>query len=191
MGLLQELLDQAAELHHYLCPRQVLGVRMGMYAGELLEMELPQKNRRLLTIVETDGCFADGVSVASNCWVGHRTLRIVDYGKVAATFIDTRTGTAVRIFPHHHSRIRATTLVPEAPNRWQAYLEGYQQLPQTELLVYQPVKLNGDLRKLISRAGWRANCSRCGEEIINERDVHIDGQVLCRACANGAYYEVQ
>ncbi len=190
MATLQELLAKAAELHHHLCPRQVLGVRMGLYAGELLGLDLPQKRKRLLTIAETDGCGADGISVASNCWVGHRTLRIVDYGKVAATFIDTKTETAVRIAPHPLCRERARALAPEAPNRWESYLHGYQRLPQTELLVYQPVTLKADLRKLISRAGWRANCAQCGEEIINERELRENGRVLCRACANGAYYEV-
>ena len=88
---------------------------MGTYAGELLDMDLPQTRRRLLTIMETDGCGADGVSVATNCWVGHRTLRIVDYGKVAATFIDTKTETAVRIAPHPLCRERALAAAPEAP----------------------------------------------------------------------------
>ena len=80
---LQELLRQSAELHRHLCPRQVLGVRMGLAAGQLLGLSLPQADKRLLTIVETDGCFTDGVAVAANCWVGRRTLRVLDYGKVA------------------------------------------------------------------------------------------------------------
>ena len=188
MSELQELLAKTAANHHHLCPRQVLGVRMGMYAGELLDLKLPQTRRRLLTIMETDGCGADGVSVASNCWVGHRTLRIVDYGKVAATFIDTKTETAVRIAPHPLCRERALAAAPEAPNRWQGYLLGYQRLDFPDLLVYEAVRLKDDLRKLISRAGWRATCELCGEEIINEREVQVNDRTLCRPCAQGAYY---
>jgi formylmethanofuran dehydrogenase subunit E len=190
MSDLQELLDRTAELHHHLCPRQVLGVRMGMYAGELLGLDLPQTRKRLLAIIETDGCGADGVSVATNCWVGHRTMRIVDYGKMAATFIDTKTETALRIAPHPLCRERAIAAVPEAPNRWQAYLLGYQRLALPDLLLYQPVRLKEDLRQLISRAGRRADCDLCGEEIINEREVQVGSQFLCRSCAGGAYYEV-
>ena len=188
MSELQELLAKTAVYHHHLCPRQVLGVRMSMYAGKLLGLELPQTRRRLLTIMETDGCGADGVSVASNCWVGHRTLRIVDYGKVAATFIDTKTETAVRIAPHPLCRERALAAAPEAPNRWQGYLLGYQRLDFPDLLVYEAVRLKDDLRKLISRAGWRATCELCGEEIINEREVQVNDRTLCRPCAQGAYY---
>ncbi|MFN2182171.1 MAG: FmdE family protein, partial [Candidatus Promineifilaceae bacterium] len=171
MSDLQDLLARTADFHHHLCPRQVLGVRMGIYAGELLEIELPQTRKVLLAIVETDGCGADGISVASNCWVGRRTMRIVDYGKMAATFINTRTETAVRIAPHPLCRERALAITPDAANRWQGYLLGYQRLAAEELLVYQPVRLKEDLRKLISRAGWRANCAVCGEEIFNEREV--------------------
>lgn len=42
---LTELLDQSAALHRHLCPRQVLGVRMGLLAGKLLGLNcLRQKN---------------------------------------------------------------------------------------------------------------------------------------------------
>ena len=189
MDKLQELLEKMAELHHHLCPRQVLGVRMGLYAGELLGLEVPQTGRRLLTIMETDGCGADGVSVATNCWIGHRTLRIVDYGKVAATFVDTRTETAVRIAPHPLCRQRALELAPEARHRWEGYLLGYQRLETTQLLLHEHVMLKESLHQLLSRAGWRASCQQCGEEIINEREVHQNGRLLCRACAGDAYYE--
>ncbi|MGB1288420.1 MAG: FmdE family protein, partial [Aggregatilineales bacterium] len=75
---------------------------------------LPQRDKRLITFVETDGCFADGVSVATGCWLGRRTMRLMDYGKVAATFVDTLTGDAVRIAPHPQSRTRAITHCPDA-----------------------------------------------------------------------------
>ncbi len=91
MTALDDLLERTAALHDHLCPRQVLGVRMGMYAAALLELELPQRDKRLFTFVETDGCFADGVSVATGCWLGRRTMRLVDQGKIGATFVDTYT----------------------------------------------------------------------------------------------------
>src|SRR3990172_10577507 len=87
---LDKILRTSAALHHHLCPRQVIGVRMGLYAGEILNLDLPQTEKRLLTIMETDGCASDGVAVATNCWVGRRTMRVEDYGKVAATFVDTQ-----------------------------------------------------------------------------------------------------
>ncbi len=187
---LDRLLQASAALHQHLCPRQVLGVRMGLAAGEALSLEVPRQDKRLLVFVETDGCAADGVSAATGCWIGRRTLRIMDFGKVAATFVDSETATAVRIHPHPDSRLRALALVPDAKSRWHAMRDGYQRLPVEQLLILQPVELRLDLEALISRAGIRANCDRCGEEIINEREVLRAGQTLCRGCAGAAYYVV-
>jgi formylmethanofuran dehydrogenase subunit E len=185
---LEELLDVAARNHHRLCPRQVLGVRMGLLGGRWLGLEVPRRDKRLLAFIETDGCFADAISAATGCQVGRRTLRLVDYGKVAATFVDTRTGRAVRVVPRPGVRERAWAYAPEAKNRWQAQLLGYQRMPEEELLVTEEVTLLLSLEKLISRSGIRVNCQACGEEILNEREVLRDGMVLCRSCAGERYY---
>jgi len=188
-AFLAALLQQSAALHRHLCPRQVLGVRMGLYAAELLGLALPQSDKRLFTIVETDGCFADGVSVATGCTLGHRTLRLADYGKVAATFADTQTGQAIRIAPRSGIRQEALHYAPGARNKWQAQLEGYQRMPAAELFTVQTVVLTLSLEKLISRPGVRTACEQCGEEIINEREVIVEGRVLCQACAGQGYYQ--
>ncbi|NLE52215.1 MAG: formylmethanofuran dehydrogenase, partial [Chloroflexi bacterium] len=125
MSALQELLQVSAAFHQHLCPRQVLGVRMGVLAGRWLGLDVPRRDKRLLTFVETDGCAADGISAATGCWVGRRTLRVIDFGKVAATFVDTQTGCAVRIVPAPDSRTRAWAYAPDAQNTWQANLIGY------------------------------------------------------------------
>lgn len=188
MKTLAELLEESAALHRHLCPRQVLGVRMGMLAGGVLGLELPQTNKRLFTIAETDGCAVDGISVAANCWVGRRTLRLEDYGKVAATFVDTHTGQAIRIVPCAEARSRAHAYAPEARNKWEAQLLGYQRMPTTELLTIQPVRLRTPIERLISRPGLKVICEICGEEIMNEREVHHEGATLCQACAGESYY---
>lgn len=188
METLETLLRKTADLHHHLCPRQVLGVRMGMLAARLLGIELPQSDKRVLAIVETDGCFSDGVAVAANCWVGRRTMRVEDYGKVAVTFVDTLTERAWRIAPRLSGRQHAAEYAPEAANDWQAMLLGYQRMPDGDLLAWQPVTLNMPAAAIVSLPGLRAICDRCGEEIMNEREVKRDGLVLCRACCGEAYY---
>lgn len=191
MESLDTLLRKSAELHSHLCPRQVLGVRMGMFAGKLLDVDLPQTEKRILAIVETDGCFSDGVAVAANCWVGRRTMRVEDYGKSAVTFVDTHTDRALRISPHPEGRELAAHYAPEARNRWEAMLLGYQRMPDDELLLWEEVTLKTPVGQIVSRPGLRVTCARCGEEIINEREVHVEGQLLCRACAGDGYYLVQ
>jgi len=190
MPSLEELLAQSAALHNHLCPRQVLGVRMGLLAADLLHLDLPQTDKRLLTIVETDGCFADGISVATNCWVGRRTLRVEDYGKVAATFVDSRNGAAWRVTPKLSARRLAFDYAPEAANHWESMLLGYQRIVTEDLLTAERVALATPVDAIISRPACRVVCSRCGEEIMNEREVAQGGVLLCRACAGFAYYSV-
>lgn len=184
----EELLQTSAGLHKHLCPRQVLGVRMGMAAGRWLGLNLPQTNKRLLTITETDGCGVDGISAATGCWVGRRTLRIIDFGKMAATFIDTHNRKAIRITANLTARKHAPLAVPNAQNRWEAYLLAYQRMTDEELLNIQPVALELSIKELIGRPGVRVNCSQCGEEIINQREVMIGNEIWCKACTGERYY---
>ena len=188
MKPLEELLQQSAALHRHLCPRQVLGVRMGMYAGRLLGLELPKEGKRLLAISETDGCAVDGISVATHCWVGHRTLRIEDFGKIAATFVDTESGRALRIAPRRGIREQASAFAQEGRNRWERQLLGYQRMPDEALLRFEEVVLTVSLDAIISRAGVRSECSVCGEEVLNERWTVVGGEIRCRGCAGDAYY---
>jgi formylmethanofuran dehydrogenase subunit E len=188
MSRLVDLLDATAAMHRHLCPRQVLGVRMGLYAAAALDLAVPQTDKRLYAIVETDGCTLDGIGTATNCWPGRRTMRIEDFGKVAATFIDTQTERAVRIVPRGTVRTAAAAYALEARNKWQAQLVGYQRMPDEELFDLQEVRLLVSLQQLLSRPGRRAACDRCGEEIRNEREVVFEEMTLCRACAGQSYY---
>jgi formylmethanofuran dehydrogenase subunit E len=190
MRSLSELLEASAALHHHLCPRQVLGVRLGMRAGELLDLDLPQADKRLLVIAETDGCGVDGISAATGCRVGRRTLRIEDYGKVAATFVNTLTGRAVRIAPRSGVRTLARAYVPEARNNWEAQLLGYQRMPADLLLSAHAVQLRTPIEQIVSRPGLKAVCEVCGEEIMNAREVVRNGMTVCRACAGEGYYHL-
>jgi formylmethanofuran dehydrogenase subunit E len=188
---LQPLLDLSACSHSSLCPRQILGARMGLYGIKLLNLPPGNSGKRLLIIAETDGCFVDGISAATNCTVGHRTLRVEDYGKVAATFADTHTGREVRISPALDVRKHAWLYSPTAQNGYLAQMQAYQIMPDEEMFTAQTVKLNINLAQIISQPGKRVNCRQCGEEIMNEREVRQNGLTLCLPCARGGYYSVE
>lgn len=180
--------DQSSQKHRHLCPRQILGVRMGLACAEHIGLEVPRKDKKMMVIVETDGCFISGVEAATGCSVNRRTMRVVDFGRIAATFINVKTEQAVRIAPRLDIRERAFLYAPNERRRYFAMLHGYQAMPTDELLMVEPVALSINLQELISRPGVRTNCERCGEEIINEREVVLNGKTLCRACAGQAYY---
>jgi formylmethanofuran dehydrogenase subunit E len=164
---------------------------MGLYAAELLGLELPRKDKRLLAIAETDGCMLDGLSVATGCRVGNRTLRILDFGKVAATFVDIYTETSIRINPSHQSRTLAVQYATEAPSRWEAMLIGYRVLAAEALFNIRPVYLKAPLMEIIGKPNQKTRCESCGEEIMNGREVLRDDLTLCCACADESYYELK
>ena len=193
--LLDEILEDSARRHKHLCPRQVLGARIGLRGLRELGLangdgrpRYSNERKRLLTIAETDGCGLDGIAVATDCAVGRRTLRVMDFGKVAATLVDTQTERAVRVSPTPASRTLAYEYAPDAPSRWHAYLQAYYLIPDDDLLHVAEVTLLQSLEEILSRPGARAVCDCCGEEIINEREVLTAGALLCRSCAGDGYY---
>lgn len=186
---IQHLLEISSRDHAHLCPRQILGVRIGLTGMSLLGFDTPPDKKQLLVIIETDGCFADGITAATKCTVGHRTLRVEDYGKVAVTFIDTKTGRAIRVAPALDIRQRAYAYAPNEPRHYFAQMQAYQIMPDEEMFTVTEVQLNQSIEAIVSRPGVRVNCDVCGEEIMNEREIHHEGLTLCRACVYGGYYQ--
>lgn len=195
--LLNDVLEISAELHHHLCPRQVLGARMGLFGLRMLGLwngrdgeRFLNGGKRLFMIAETDGCGLDGISAATNCWVGRRTLRVEDYGKMGGTLIDTLTGQAVRVSPRSEAREHCDVYAPDAESRWHAYLEAYHVMPDHLLLKAQAVELTVNVTKWISQPGMRTTCTQCGEEIMNERELWRGNRPFCVPCVNGGYYRL-
>jgi formylmethanofuran dehydrogenase subunit E len=164
---------------------------MGLAGLAALELEYPISKQTALIIIETDGCFADGIKVSTGAAIGHRTLRVKDFGKVAAVFVDVKTQQAIRLAPRLDIRQRANMYVPDEERHYFAQLEGYQVMPNHEMFQYQEVTLNPTLEALLSKPNMRVNCDYCGEEIMNEREVVVHGNTLCRSCADQGYYLIK
>lgn len=188
MENVESLCQESNKRHSHLCPRQVLGVRIGLAGTKYLGFQVPVPDKKMLVIIESDGCFADGVEVATRCTLGHRTLRAEDFGKIAATFVDTTSGKAVRLSPGPDVRQLACDYLPEEKNHYFAMLEAYKIMPEEELLIFRPVQLLTPVEKIVSLPGLRVHCSICGEEISNEREVVSDGVIFCKSCAGETYY---
>ena len=187
---IQHLLEISSQDHSHLCPRQILGVRLGLAGMNAVGFNVPPSQKELLVITETDGCFVDGLSAATKCTVGHRTLRVEDYGKVAATFVNVRTGYAVRVAPVLDIRQRACDYATDEPRHYFAQMQAYQIMQDEEMFTITDVQLVTSVEEIVSRPGVRVNCDVCGEEIMNEREVKQQGLILCRACAGNSYYQV-
>ena len=114
MKTLAEYLELAEQAHGHLCAGQVLGVRLAMLGLRELGIDDPAAERkRLMTYVEIDRCVTDAVAVVANCRLGKRALKFRDWGKVAATFVDLKTGRAIRVAAKESSKQAAREMFPD------------------------------------------------------------------------------
>jgi formylmethanofuran dehydrogenase subunit E len=183
---ISEMLQISSARHSHLCPRQVLGARMGIAGLSALGLSAPLTKPTGLVIVETDGCFVDGMEAATGATVGHRTLRVVDMGKIAATFVDVQGSRAIRLVPQRGIRTLAFAYAPEEEQRYAAQLTGYQAMPEAELLRIEDGP-DPPLSALLSRPD-AATCST-REEIINKRVGTRRSH--CQTCAGQGYYTLR
>ena len=181
MRTLDEDLAAAQAFHGHLCHGMVMGVRLGRYACRELGIADPLSYRDLVVYVEMDRCASDAVSVVAGVTLGRRRLKWIDYGKMAATFVDLATGQALRVAPR-----------PEVPHagRDTDPLELWKDWTDEELFSCTPVRMTVPEEDRPGRSVRTVVCDRCGEKVQDAREVVEDGRTLCRACARGAYYQV-
>jgi formylmethanofuran dehydrogenase subunit E len=179
MRSLEEDLQEAHRFHGHLCHGMVMGVRMARYACRELGIDDPLTYRDLIVYVEMDRCASDAISVVTGATLGRRRLKWVDYGKMAATFVDLESGQAIRLAPR-----------PEVPHA------GHDSDPLTlwsdwtddQLFSCAPVQVEILPEDRPGRPLRTVQCEECGEQVQDGREIECGGQLLCRACAGGAYY---
>jgi formylmethanofuran dehydrogenase subunit E len=184
-----ELLREAVAFHGHLCPGQVLGVRMAMAGCRALGAGEPKSMRKsLVAFVEIDRCATDAIQAVTGCSLGKRTLKHLDYGKMAATFVNVGTGQAVRVVARDDARERAAEYAPNLTDPRKAQIAAYGVMPDTELLTLEPVLIRPEW---LDRRRVRVPCQLCGEGVNYGREVVSDGLTLCRPCFAGGYYVSQ
>jgi formylmethanofuran dehydrogenase subunit E len=200
--LLDSLLHEAEQAHGHLCAGQILGVRMAMLslnrlgihdprARHLPDGSLNPDRKRLVTFVEIDRCATDAIGVVTACRVGKRALKLRDFGKMAATFVDlnaklddtTNNYKALRLVALETSKDRARALYPDLDKNAQQ-MKAYRELPDADLFAEQWVRVSLPPSEFPGYKGQRVACSRCGEGINFDRFIERDHQRLCLACAH-------
>ncbi len=191
METLDELLERAEQSHGHMCAGQVLGVRMAMLGCRAVGIHDPRgaDRKKLLVFVEIDRCAADAIHTVTGCRLGKRTLKYFDYGKLAATFLNTKTNEAIRVAAFDTSREAADLAFPEIENRYERQLQAYKIFPDEELFKVERVSVTLEEQDQPGRPISRVFCDDCGEGINDRREVTRDGRTLCRACAGEAYFK--
>ena len=181
-----DLLSEAVAFHGHLCPGQVLGVRMAQTGCRELGFEHPKTvGKRLVIFVEIDRCATDAIQALTGVSVGKRTLKHLDYGKMATTFVDVKRDSAVRIAARDNASVHASEWAPGISGDREIQIVAYRVMPEAALLSIASVRI---VPGWLDRRRVRTFCESCGEGINYEREVHAAGRTVCRPCAGDGYY---
>lgn len=183
---LDVLLSKAEVAHGHMCAGQILGVRMALLGlrGLGIEDPLGADRKRLITFVEIDRCATDAIGMVTGCRLGKRTLKFLDWGKMAATFVDLSSQTGMRVIALENSRELAQRLHPEIETKRQQQMLAYRELEDAQLFRTERVRVPVDPAELPGFKTDRVICSRCGEGINFGRYETVGGEALCLSCAH-------
>jgi formylmethanofuran dehydrogenase subunit E len=192
MESFQKLLDESTKIHGHLCAGQVIGVRMSMLGLEKIGIQDPKgiDRKKLYILVEIDRCATDAIQSVTGCSLGKRSLRWLDYGVMAATFVNLETGKAVRITAREESRELSKNYFPTIAGKYERQLEAYHIMPEQDLFKIEQVQVELAPEDMPGRPLRRIRCEQCGDWVQDCREVLSEGKMLCRGCANGKYYQV-
>jgi formylmethanofuran dehydrogenase subunit E len=185
------LLKNSATAHGHLCPGQVVGVRMAMLGCKLIGLDEPTRIdqiKKLIVFVEMDRCAGDAVAYVTGVKLGRRSLKFLDYGIMAATFVNLETNNAFRVISTEDARDLATVYAAEIPEKYSQQLEAYKRMPDSVLFRVQKVRVDMSKYDLPGPTRKKVSCSRCGQVIRDNREVVQNGHILCKPCAHGAYF---
>ena len=174
---------------------------MGLQGVSLLAMDESERLEKLMVIVETNTCAADGIQVSTGCTAGGRRLRVFEYGKSAAVFYDGRTGLGYRVATKPSFQADAATLavkdgligagqaVEESSQlERKITMNAFLRMTKDELFDSRKVRVDPKGLLLQQRIQPRQNCARCGEPIMDGKGITSGGEVVCYPCFHGYYY---
>jgi formylmethanofuran dehydrogenase subunit E len=185
------LLKSSAAAHGHLCPGQVVGVRMAMLGCKLIGLDEPTRRdqiKKLIVYVEMDRCTADAVAHVTGVKLGRRSLKFVDYGIMAATFVNLATGSAYRVISTEEARSLASAYAPEIEPKYPQQLEAYQRMPDSVLFRVQQVDALISEFDMPGPTRRKVTCDQCGQVVRDHREVIKDGRILCKPCAGRVYF---
>ena len=188
----ETLLKGSAEAHGHLCPGQVVGVRMAMEGCRLIGLDNPDKPpqiKKLIVYVEMDRCATDAISFVTGVRLGRRSLKFVDNGIMAATFVNLETGKAFRIVSNETSRDLAENYAPEIMDKTGQQILAYKRMNLEDLFTTQEVRVTVNASDMPGPTRFKAVCQNCGQVVRDKREVMKNDQILCRPCAVGTYYQ--
>jgi formylmethanofuran dehydrogenase subunit E len=164
---------------------------MAMLGCRLIGLDEPSRHdqiKKLLVYVEMDRCTADAVAHVTGVKLGRRSLKFMDYGIMAATFIHLESRKAFRILSTEESRDLVTEFAPEIHEKTARQLKAYQRMPDSVLFRVQEVQVPLSEFDLPGPTRRKATCCQCGQVIRDGKEVTRNHTVLCKPCSKQSYF---
>jgi len=193
MESLDILLKGSAAAHGHLCPGQVIGVRMAMLGCKLIGLDQPSSSpqiKKLIVYVEIDRCATDAISFVTGVKFGRRSMKFIDNGIMAATFINLETGKAFRIVSTESAREKVSILMPDLEDPQLQQLEAYKIMEDSDLFTVDAVKVEIPVSDMPGPTHFKATCAQCGITVRDKKEVFKNNEILCRPCAFGSYFKL-
>jgi formylmethanofuran dehydrogenase subunit E len=181
----KRLLRKCVAYHGHLCMGQVLGVLIAERGMELIGTEDPHE---MIVVSENDRCIADALQIVTGTRLGRKSFKLQDYGKMAAVFLNARTGKAFRIWLEGEPVPGGRDFHSLSPGERKNALEGVLKADTKKLLGCEPVIIRFSANELPGRPKERVDCAKCGERVMDGKHVLTGKRKLCIACARGPYY---
>ena len=166
------------KFHGHVCPGTVIGYRAAQIAArEFLSKK--SVDEELIAIVENDSCSVDAIQVVTGCTFGKGNLVFKDYGKHVYTFINRKTGDALRIslkssvdlgrmdpaWSQLRTKVTAGSATPEEEQdfrkRADRIAENFMNMSEEDLFDVTRIEI-ADLPKK-ARIFRSVTCQKCGE----------------------------
>ncbi len=187
----EALLEVCKERHGHLCAGQVLGARLALLGLELIGIRDPYglDRKKFLVCVEIDRCATDAIQTVTGVSLGKRTMKYLDFGIMAATFVNLETGKAFRIVAREEAKEQAKKYFPELENPALRELSAYKVMPLQELFEVKEVRVKLREVDLPGKPRQKVVCESCGIVVRDGRHVERGGKVLCKICCGQSYFE--
>jgi len=169
----------------------VVGVRMAILGCDLIGLDNPSQLpqiKSLIVYVEIDRCATDAIAFVTGARLGRRSLKFVDNGIMAATFVNLDNGKAFRVRSREASRDLVDRYAPDASDKREQQLQAYKAMPLDVLFEVEAVDVDVPYSDMPGPTQFKAECQICGVVVRDKKEVYLDNKILCRLCAGQGYF---
>jgi formylmethanofuran dehydrogenase subunit E len=198
------LLHLTALIHGHHCVGSALGVIAGHYAMKALNVKENIGMEHVIAVVETNGCFSDGIQMVTGCSFGNNSLVYRDYGKTAFSLVK-RNGEGIRMSTRPELGDLLKDKNPETQELYRKIVNQRDATPEEEDKMLELNKqhcfnvLNIPAEKIFKIERVRVElpgysrlldshiCLICGEKVMETKALKKGDKYYCADCGGGEY----